>query len=110
MLFPRDKDTNKRGQKQARLHFAETEYLRRSQSTKSREQKQALAWLCRDGVSSAQPKYERSGAQTSVGSLYTGREGYRRPGQCCKKTIRIRRISNNLCIFADFTWHTQKLT
>jgi len=30
---------------------AETEYLRRSQSTKSRAQKQASAWFCRDGVS-----------------------------------------------------------
>ena len=34
------KDTNKRGQKQTCLHFAERQYLRRSQSTHKRGQKQ----------------------------------------------------------------------
>ncbi len=38
--IPYDKDTNKRGQKQTCLHFAEREYLRRSQSSNKRGQRQ----------------------------------------------------------------------
>ena len=41
-LIQRCKDTNKRGQCQIYLNIAEREYLRRSQSTESREQKQTF--------------------------------------------------------------------
>ena len=46
------KDTNKREQKQTRLHFAEREYLRRSQSTNKRGQ-------CRIYLNIAERKYPR---------------------------------------------------
>jgi len=52
---------------------AETEYLRRSQSTKSRAQKQTHVRFCRDGVSKAQPKYEKSSAEASVSLILPGR-------------------------------------
>ena len=58
---PRCKDTNKRGQKQARLHFAERKYLRRKSKIRiSRVQKQILFAFCRGGVSKTKSKIEIS--------------------------------------------------
>ena len=52
------KDTNKRGQKQVYLHFAEREYLRRSQSTNKRGQKQVYLHF-------AERKYLRQSQSTN---------------------------------------------
>ena len=57
-----------------RFGYAETEYLRRSQSTKSRAQRQIKTQfsirLCRDGVSKAKPKYEKPSAETNENAVF----------------------------------------
>ncbi len=66
----RCKDTNKpREKSKLACIFSEAEYLRRSQCTNKRGQKQTCLRFCRAGVSSAKPIYEKSSAETNVGLI-----------------------------------------